>query len=368
MNALARHIEVLLLEHDCVVVPALGGFIANRQAAAMSKDGDGMMLPPFRSVVFNQHININDGLLAQTYMQAYDSSYPEATLQMEKDINAIVAQLDIESKVELKGIGTLKKDLNGVISLEPIDAGVLTPSLYGLDAIKPRTVKEIVKERELRRTINTGTSFIEIERPGKADEPSAAAPHCAEGASKEGNKSDDVTIKIHRRWIDISIAAAAAAAIFVLFTLPEFFTADRSETYTAGMPVPYSTNVKKLKAEQIINQDNPEKEKHQQNISEVSDKQKNISVKDNTAGTVTDTKSYYTIVLASCVSEKNANAFIENIKNQGFTEAQYVVNGNTARIVYSKFATEAEAYKQLYDLRQRNAIFHDAWIYNVKQK
>ena len=33
MIELARHIEILLLENDCVIVPELGGFIAHYQPA-----------------------------------------------------------------------------------------------------------------------------------------------------------------------------------------------------------------------------------------------------------------------------------------------------------------------------------------------
>ena len=33
MISLSEHIEILLLEHDCIVVPGLGGFIANHAVA-----------------------------------------------------------------------------------------------------------------------------------------------------------------------------------------------------------------------------------------------------------------------------------------------------------------------------------------------
>lgn len=36
MIELAKHIEVLLLENDCVIVPGLGGFIAHKRQAAYS--------------------------------------------------------------------------------------------------------------------------------------------------------------------------------------------------------------------------------------------------------------------------------------------------------------------------------------------
>ena len=73
MITLSRHIELLLLEHDCVIVPGLGGFIANHMEAHYDQEGDRTFLPPYRTVVYNQQLQINDGLLVQSYMAAYDA-------------------------------------------------------------------------------------------------------------------------------------------------------------------------------------------------------------------------------------------------------------------------------------------------------
>ena len=86
MITLARHIELLLLEHDCVIVPGFGGFIANHVEAQYSGEQEQLFLPPYRTIGFNQQLKVNDGLLLQSYMAAYDASYPAAYLQMEKDI------------------------------------------------------------------------------------------------------------------------------------------------------------------------------------------------------------------------------------------------------------------------------------------
>ncbi|MBO5704071.1 MAG: SPOR domain-containing protein, partial [Bacteroidaceae bacterium] len=52
MIALARHIESLLLKHDCVIVPDFGGFVTQQVAARYVED-EGLFLPPYRSVGFN---------------------------------------------------------------------------------------------------------------------------------------------------------------------------------------------------------------------------------------------------------------------------------------------------------------------------
>ena len=70
MISLARHIELLLLEHDCVIVPGLGGFIANHADARYTGDEEHLFLPPYRTIGFNQQLQVNDGLLVQSYMAA----------------------------------------------------------------------------------------------------------------------------------------------------------------------------------------------------------------------------------------------------------------------------------------------------------
>ena len=81
MISLARHIEILLLEHDCVVIPGFGGFITKAEEAKFLEQ-EWQMMPPFRTVRFNQALQANDGLLVQSYMNIYDASFPAAQKQM----------------------------------------------------------------------------------------------------------------------------------------------------------------------------------------------------------------------------------------------------------------------------------------------
>ena len=62
---LERHIEILLLSNDCVIVPGLGGFMTHHVEAHFD-ERDYMFLPPLRTLGFNPQLNINDSLLALT--------------------------------------------------------------------------------------------------------------------------------------------------------------------------------------------------------------------------------------------------------------------------------------------------------------
>jgi cell division septation protein DedD len=77
------------------------------------------------------------------------------------------------------------------------------------------------------------------------------------------------------------------------------------------------------------------------------------------------TSSHYTIVLASAVTEKNADEFIERLKKNGYKEAKKYKKGSMLRVIYSGFASEGEARTQLKKLRSYEA-FEQAWIYEMK--
>ena len=64
MIELAKHIEVLLLENDCVIVPGLGGFIAHYWCSKYNKETR-EFCPPDRSIGFNRKLVMNDGMLVQ---------------------------------------------------------------------------------------------------------------------------------------------------------------------------------------------------------------------------------------------------------------------------------------------------------------
>ena len=100
MIELSRHIEILLLENDCVVVPELGGFIAYHQPAHYEED-EGVFLPPTRMVGFNPQLTMNDGLMVQAYMQTYHTDFPDASRKLSKKVEELKETLYNEGMVEI---------------------------------------------------------------------------------------------------------------------------------------------------------------------------------------------------------------------------------------------------------------------------
>ena len=59
MQKMNAHIKALLADYDCVVIPELGGFVANPIPARLDRKQH-LFLPPGRAIVFNQNLQTND--------------------------------------------------------------------------------------------------------------------------------------------------------------------------------------------------------------------------------------------------------------------------------------------------------------------
>ena len=94
MIELAKHIEILLLDNDCVIVPDFGGFMAHHVDAVYDTE-EGLFLPPRRTLGFNPQLYINDSLLAQSYVEAYDLSYPDAIQRIESEVREIISSFHL---------------------------------------------------------------------------------------------------------------------------------------------------------------------------------------------------------------------------------------------------------------------------------
>ncbi len=159
MIELDRHIEILLLTNDCVIIPGFGGFMAH-YVEARKDERDFAFLPPERTVGFNEKLVLNDSLLAQSYVEVYDISYPDAIARIEDEVRELRQHLAHDAEYEMNGIGLLRLNGDGHYEFEPCSSGILTPSLYGLSYYDMKTVAQL--ESSLR-----ATSQVETENTSK---------------------------------------------------------------------------------------------------------------------------------------------------------------------------------------------------------
>jgi len=356
---LSRHIEILLLRNDCVIVPDFGGFMAHHIDAR--RDEDGLFVPPMRTIGFNPQLRLNDSLLAQSYAEAYDSSYPEAVRRIESEVNELRQHLENEGSFELSNIGTLKLNEDHHYVFEPCEAGILTPELYGLTTFEMKPLSEQKKEPEKQETIAT-------EAPKEK-------PKAIEKALYTDDDSDEY-IRIPRRWVRNAATAAVALIAVLVLSMP---LANSGLMQMATTRISGDDTFKPMASEQKVpakveTQKAAEKPAEQPKAEPQPAPAETTEAEPEATKTVAEEKPIekkeekqlaqptgYCIVLASQVTRKNAQAFVQQLHREGLLEATVYVKNGVVRVIYKNFETEAEAYNDL-NMMRGDVYFDDAWV------
>lgn len=379
MNTLAQHIETLLLEHDCVIIPGFGGFISNYEEAQYHTDNGNVFMPPHRSIGFNQQLQINDGLLVQSYMSACDASYPAAHLQMEKEIEQMASQLELDGEYDFGAVGKLTKGLGEIISFDKSSSNIEAPSLFGLDSLSVMPVKSIIEKREIEAKMQAASIGI-----GKTD-------NKEDDDILTNDKKQEVVIRLNQRLIDFGISVAAAVLLFfgISYTAMKDVATESDTVIAATYSVPNSQHMNNgniMQAKEVAINKAAQKGKEVAGTNATAaTKQESVASHNTTANpeqehvanhnaTKADNENAtkatqenkaqlaYTIVLASYVGKANAEEYVNQLGKKGFNEAQYVRKGKVGRVIYSGYTTEQEAQNALASLRKKSKDFTEAWV------
>lgn len=342
MIRIFKHIETLLLDNDCVIIPDFGGFVAH-YAEAHYDERDNSFLPPMRMLGFNQHLKLNDSLLVQSYIDAYDMSYPEALHCITDEVEEIKKQLQDFGSYEIENLGTLSAAGENII-FEPVESGLLSPSLYGLSSF-------VMPARDCATSI--------FNQPEAASELNVQPIESQ--IAYDNSDTDSNVIKIKVSWIRNVAAVAAAVLFFFLLTTP--VTNDsNSNLKLSGISFNFPENT-------IANSSAASSEEIQKATAGTETA---ASAADETEETVVeediDKKAEandYCIVLASCISKKNAERFVTELKNNGYEKAYVYENNNITRVVYGSYASESEAYNDL-RIIHGNKKLKQSWVYKIK--
>ena len=367
---LERHIEILLLSNDCVIVPGFGGFMAH-QVDARYDGTDNMFLPPLRTIGFNPQLKLNDSLLAQSYTEAYDISYPEALNRLEEEVAEIRQRLESTGKFELNNIGTIFLNENGNYTFEPCEAGILTPSLYGLggfnmlplSSLQNNASESTEAARENQRTaieVELKAEKNNAEKNCEKAEVSKLALTPSVFDEEEDDEESAEFIQIKKSVLRNAIAACIAIILFFTISTP------LSKPNVQMGKVDTSMLTRLMPKEMTNNGNNPEKlvlskSKEASNESASNDAE-SLSIQESTK----NAKPYYGIVLASRVTKRNAATYVEQLQKQGVKGAKVVISATNVKVVYGNYETESQAYKSLHELRDQEP-FADGWITKVDE-
>ena len=147
MKSLEDILIELLQKHECVVVPAFGGFIAKQKSAFVDFES-GLIHPPFREIGFNIQLRSNDGLLVNQFAAEYQLDYTASLDTVGQQVATWNEALRQGKQVSIPKIGNFKKDLEGNIQFEQDRSFNLLMSAYGLELVGFIPTKPVVNEGE----------------------------------------------------------------------------------------------------------------------------------------------------------------------------------------------------------------------------
>ena len=359
MIELDRHIEILLLSNDCVIVPDLGGFMTHHVEARYD-EGDCTFLPPLRTLGFNPQLTMNDSLLAQSYIEAYDLSYPEALRRIEDEVNELRQHVENEGSYELNDIGTLSVNEDGKYLFTPCEAGILTPALYGLSSFEMKPVKTVAIAKEEPAKKPAAVVSIPVEE----------APVAAEVSIEEAEpEEEERTIVIKMSWLRNAVAVAAAVLAFFLMTTPVSNSESNLAISNLNSPMvasmmPKDSNMEKITIEKKVEAQPTAVAPDTTPTQKV--RQEPVTAKKESIPTVAESMQTprYCIVLASYVSKKNAHAFVEELQKKGYKESEVFIRNEVTRVIYGNFKTSNDAYNRLQRIQRQKGL-EEAWVMKI---
>ena len=395
MIELAQHIEALLLENDCVIVPGLGGFVGHYTPAVRLAE-ENRFLPPARVIGFNPSLKMNDGLLVQSYASVYGTSFSDATRRIEHQVCRLQNKLYEEGKVELANIGELRCSVYGALSFVPFDSKLTTPYLYGWQGFEMRELQAMPQQRTAaagadrsvapihrrRRNFRMQGAVIRhamsavaavllffllstpIENTGMMEE-NYARLMPSELFSQMGHPSLVVTP------VGLDVPAVTQQQPKKKVTVPVAVKEVKVKAAATAKAMPTEKTAKAVSAEKAIKAVSAEKAAKDTKavLAEKTAKAVPAEKAGQTAKVIPAEKLVpaekaakpYHIIVASVGSEQDAHRMAEQLKQKGFSKACAVIGNGKMRVSIQACSSEAEAYKALKEIRAMEA-YQSAWV------
>lgn len=140
--SLISHIEYLLTEHDCVIVPGIGAILAHSVPAYFDAE-EWIWHPPSRVFSFNPELTRTDGLIASSVARRDDISVNSAASIVRTECDKMHRSLLKNRTLAFGEVGELYMNDEGRMSFVPGSVAWLSPSTMWLPELKINEEKDV---------------------------------------------------------------------------------------------------------------------------------------------------------------------------------------------------------------------------------
>lgn len=307
MENLRLHIEKLLIEHDFVNVPSLGGFVSQQKGADIQND---TLIPSHKVIGFNPQLSYNDGLLAQSYVKEEKVSFAQANSIIISEVNEIRAYLDIWKRKDFSPLGSFYLSAEDTILFEPSKKHTSTNDAFGFTSFFfPALNASNIEPTNKTQSKPTGFKKLPVSSPKTVE----FTP-----STKNKEKKKSSIFKFY--------ATACAMAIFLLLFFPVSIN-DKSLTQEA-LFIPTTTTLA-IPLEMLEQED--------EEICEP-----------------------YHLIISSFRTQARALRFLKNAPKE--LDCRIIYSENRFRIAVHSFEKELECDNFLTQFIAQHPKYRDAWV------
>ncbi len=313
MKKVGTYINELLFWHDCVIIPGLGGLVANPLSAEIDEE-KGLFFPPRKEIGFNRSLSHNDGLLINYVSVREAVDYQGAALLVKQYVDEAIKLIHDGFSFDVDSIGVLKSDAIGNLLFQPFNHSGFLAESFGLSSFH--------FESGMSEEVEHGHSYTAIRR---------------------------VLLPVSLRQVAATVALLAGLFLFS----PEIKVAPVHQGFNqAGyLSVLFPSS---QSAEAII--DEVMVEPSAEVLKVVSEPVADVPVK---------IEPRYFVIAGSFPSDKLADLFIEDLTKKGITGGIKLPCDGKIRVAIAAFDKKNDAVETMKSYKQRQG-FESVWVYAKK--
>ncbi|MDD4992004.1 MAG: SPOR domain-containing protein [Paludibacter sp.] len=308
MENFCHHIENLLVQHDYVVVPNLGGFVVQKQSAQLLHN---RITPPTSVISFNPLMQYADGLLAIEISRSEQISYRQAVEVIDNSVVQLWSDLRENGRVQLGDLGKLiYGGMNNLTFLPSMKASFL-PQNFELNELYVSTI--------VSRQQNDERKKLTISLPSS---------------------------KFYK------FATAAAIIAGLLFISPKVADVRQAE-YASLSSLSFVDTI----SDSVAGKTDANSLNEKVNLEVSTPVEKKINEK-----SLPSTENEFHVVVASLPTQESADKYCKELIGANFSDAKVLPPKKTYRVAIQSFSNKDEAIKYMENLRKTDTRFETAWV------
>lgn len=320
-----KHISDLLCEHNCVIIPDFGGFVANYESAFIDSRTNHMFAPK-KSIVFNRSLKNNDGLLVNEIAVGEGLTFKQAKKELDKYVLNLNESLSLHKKVFIDEVGTLLLTSDEKVLFVQSNSRNHLLDSYGFTTIQyPAIQRTSVQERFEEKIKHIDKAHLPSNKKPWLKAAAVLIPLLMVSALGISNKD-----KIHSVYANLSPFGSSSSSTVVE-------AVETATTHLSSFDVESPTN----------------------NIEEAV--LSFYEAKNNMTTVIENEVPKHFIIAGAFSSERNANKMISKLQKSNFTSSKIVGKSKSGlyRVSYNGFVNSSDAILALRQIKKTNP---SAWL------